>query len=139
MFNILIIDPDPRSCALIEAFISNAHLSEPIDIESSSDLESAIERYRSRPFELIIVDPKIADGAGLALLKTIYECCPTQKIIALSTCSTDPCPPECRLQCIEYGANIALDKVSAFSKLPCVVREVGRLNNTAFSKSNQSI
>jgi len=140
-FNILIIDPDPQNCLLIQEFILTADHEGNLQFYHSSELEIAIEFYKNLRFDLIIIDPKISKRDGMSFIKTVRDFRPKTKIIALGTCSTNPCPPECQKQCMEYGASTALDKALDYDKLPGLVREMYRLLSfeSDYNPSNKAV
>jgi len=117
----LIIDDTPSRGHLIEDYLWNSDLFESCIFHHASTIEEAKNHIIGPHFHFIIIDPAFSRDFGLPLIKTIKDFSPSTKIIAFSLCSTKPCSPECRQQCLELGADCHLDKVKAFGLLPTTV------------------
>ena len=103
--SVLWIDPDA-------AFLESAarefgeHCQDEWEIKTSSDAGAALELLKSQPFELVVLDTSLEDGAGLQLLQSLDSEFPDLPKVIL----TSDTPEETRLAGLDSGAELFLEK-----------------------------
>jgi DNA-binding NtrC family response regulator len=78
---ILVLDDDPRTCRFMQELLAKADR----EIETALDPEQALERVRSRPFDLVISDLKLnARLDGIDVLRSVRELTPGTPVIIVT-------------------------------------------------------
>lgn len=122
--NVLLIDKEETLLDLLEELIEFPDAPSDLHIEKAHTFEDATQRALHNNPDLVIVDPMFSHDGGMALIKTIKDAKPGIRIIALSNCSQgEGCPPFCKEQCLEAGADRHYDKQKDFMQIPAIVRE----------------
>ena len=88
------------------------------DVDTVADGRSAIEQFRLRTYDLLIVDLKMPGMDGLSVIREIRQLAPSVPAIVVTGYSTEPSAVE--------AANL---RVSAYLKKPFRIKEV--LDKTA--------
>ncbi len=114
----LCIDADPVSAKRLNRLFGRA---EAI-IESVASYKEAYRRLINYDYDIVVLEPALADGEGLHLLAPIHRNSPQTGIFVLSTRST----PEERVQGLEAGADDYLAKPGYDQEIRARIRAILR-------------
>ena len=122
--NILLIDKEEKLLDLLEELIEFSSNQPNLHIEKAQTFDDATRRALQNGPDLVVIDPQFVREGGMALIKTIKDFKPATQVVALSNCAQEGCPPFCREQCLDAGANHHYDKQDDFMRIPTLVREL---------------
>jgi DNA-binding response OmpR family regulator len=106
---ILVIDDEPK----IVGFVSRALSANSFRVDGACSGNVGLELAREAPYELIILDMLLPDVHGIAVLKSLVEANPAQRVLVLSALSD----VASKVRCLELGASDYLSKPFAIAEL----------------------
>ncbi len=83
MYNVLIVDDEPRICAGLKVFIDWEAYGFKV-IETAQDGEDAIDKLKKNRYNLVITDIRMPEVDGLELIKEIYNYNSSVKLLIIS-------------------------------------------------------
>jgi DNA-binding response OmpR family regulator len=118
---ILVVDDEPD----ILRFVARALLGHGFAVECAADGERGLALAQTGRYQLVVLDLVLPGASGLATLRAIKACRPTQAVLVLSALSD----VESKVRCLELGATDYLTKPFALVELVARVR--ARLRETS--------
>jgi two-component system response regulator HydG len=110
---ILVVDDDSSHLAVLQTIIK----SWGYDVERTDDGAKAVEKAKERPFDLILMDVRMAQMSGIEALKLIKEYNPSIPILIMTAYSS----VESAVEALKYGAYDYLTKPLDFDVLKLAV------------------
>ena len=83
MYNVLIVDDEPRICAGLKVFIDWETYGFKV-IETAQDGEDAIDKLKKNRYNLVITDIRMPEVDGLELIKEVYNHNSSVKLLIIS-------------------------------------------------------
>src|SRR5690242_17375566 len=114
MPRILLVDDEVR----IVSLVSQALVAEGYQVDAAKDGRRAVEMFRRRPYELVILDLMLPEVDGLAVLRSIMEHRASQQVLVLSALGT----VQFKVNALELGAADYLPKPFELDELVARVR-----------------
>ncbi len=123
---ILVVDDDSSHLAVLQTIIK----SWGYDVERTDDGAKAVEKAKERPFDLILMDVRMAQMSGIEALKLIKEYNPSIPILIMTAYSS----VESAVEALKYGAYDYLTKPLDFDVLKLSVERA--LEHTSLKAEN---
>lgn len=123
---ILVVDDDSSHLTVLKTIIK----SWGYDVERTDDGAKAVEKAKERPFDLILMDIRMAQMSGIEALKLIKEYNPSIPILIMTAYSS----VESAVEALKYGAYDYLTKPLDFDVLKLAVERA--LEHTSLKAEN---
>jgi two-component system OmpR family response regulator len=114
MARILMVEDEPR----ISDFVMRALVAAGFDVDQAGDGNRGLKLFRSRRYDLVVLDLLLPNLDGISVLRAIIDQRPEQRVLVLSALSD----VDSKVRCLEIGASDYLAKPFALSELIARVR-----------------
>lgn len=103
---VFIVDDSPALLQAITETLSDLALGRCVGSALTEDQAWAWLAAPAEPWDVVVVEPRLQQGNGLALLERLRQRAPQQKVLVLTHYATD----EMRQYCLSQGADAVFDK-----------------------------
>ena len=114
MHRILVVDDEPK----IVSFVSRSLTGNGYDVDSAYNGSDALAKAYKSDYELMLLDLRLPDIDGVAVLQATMAAKPDQRVIVVSAISDVPT----KVRCLELGAIDYLPKPFALAELLARIR-----------------